>query len=118
MSAIPSSRFLIPEDILSQFLSVASSNISKEDGKHMETLAFAAGHFEDGFYKVTDIIFPRQLSTPFSVEDKGNNIFCIGTMSTMICNLNKCTSEVSKVFCPWAWFPDHRFMGTMISMKY
>ena len=75
MSAIPSSRFLIPEDILSQFLSVASSNISKEDGKHMETLAFAAGHFEDGFYKVTDIIFPRQLSTPFCVEDKGNNIF-------------------------------------------
>ena len=67
-------RLILPENVINEFMSIASTNICNEDGKHLETLAFAAGHLENDYLKITDIIFPRQLSTPFSVEDRGKKL--------------------------------------------
>ena len=67
-------RYKIPRDIIASFHSVASENYSKDDKKHIETLAFLAGFREENVVTVTDIIFPKQDGGPMQVDDKGKII--------------------------------------------
>ena len=64
-------RYKVPRDIITSFHSVASQNYSKNDKKHVETLAFLAGFKEENVFTVTDIIFPKQTAGPMHVDDHG-----------------------------------------------
>ena len=64
-------KYKVPRDIIGSFYSVASENYSKDDGKHIETLAFLAGFREENEFTVTDIVFPKQSGGPMHVDDKG-----------------------------------------------
>ena len=63
--------FLIPNELIDNFVSVSSKNVSKDDGKHLETLAFLSGSWENGNLIGSDLIFPQQNCQPNGVEDKG-----------------------------------------------
>ena len=62
---------LIPNELIDKFVSVSSENVSKDDGKHLETLAFLSGSCENGNLIGSDLIFPRQNCRPNGVEDEG-----------------------------------------------
>ena len=62
---------IIPSELIDKFVSVSSNNVSKEDGKHLETLAFLSGTWENGNLIGSDLIFPKQNCQPNSVEDQG-----------------------------------------------
>ena len=64
-------EYKVPRDIIGSFYSVASENYSKDDHKHIETLAFLAGFREENVFVVTDIVFPRQNGGPMHVDDQG-----------------------------------------------
>ena len=67
---------IIPSDLISEFVSVASTNICEEDGKLVETLAFLGGvHSQTtGNLIGTHLIFPEQDGKAFRVDDKGKTI--------------------------------------------
>ena len=62
---------LIPNELIDKFVSVSSKNVSKNDGKHLETLAFLSGNWENGNLIGSDLIFPQQNCQPNGVEDHG-----------------------------------------------
>ena len=62
---------IIPNELIDKFVSVSSQNVSKEDGKHLETLAFLSGTLQDGNLVGCDLIFPKQNCQPNGVEDQG-----------------------------------------------
>ena len=64
-------KYKVPSDIIGSFHSVASENYSKDDKKHIETLAFLAGFREENVFTVTDIVFPKQTGGPMKVDDEG-----------------------------------------------
>ena len=64
-------KYKVPRDIIGSFHSVASENYSKDDKKHIETLAFLAGFKEGNVFTVTNIVFPKQDGGPMQVDDKG-----------------------------------------------
>ena len=64
-------KYKVPSDIIGSFHSVASENYSKDDKKHIETLAFLAGFREENVFTVTDIVFPKQNGGPMHVDDQG-----------------------------------------------
>ena len=66
---------IIPNELIDKFVSVSSQNVSKEDGKHLETLAFLAGIRQNGNLIGYDLIFPRQNCRPNSVEDQGKKAY-------------------------------------------
>ena len=70
-------KYKVPSDIIGSFHSVASENYSKNDGKHIETLAFLAGFREENVFTVTDIVFPKQNGGPMHVDDQGKLILII-----------------------------------------
>ena len=63
--------YILPRDIIASFHSVASENYSKNDEKHIESLAFLAGYKEGNSVTVTDIVYPKQDGTPMRVDDLG-----------------------------------------------
>ena len=65
---------LIPQELIDKFVSVSCKNVSKEDGKHLETLAFLSGTLENGNLIGSDLIFPQQNCQPNGVEDQGKII--------------------------------------------
>ena len=72
--SVKMSEYIIPSDIIRTFVSVASRNYSDLDGKHVETLSFLAGHKHNNTFTVTDIVIPRQIGGPLSVDDQGTYI--------------------------------------------
>ena len=64
-------KYKVPSDIIGSFHSVASENYSKDDKKHIETLAFLAGFREENVFTVTDIVYPKQNGGPMHVDDQG-----------------------------------------------
>ena len=66
-----SDMLIIPNELIDKFVSVSSQNVSKEDGKHLETLAFLSGIRQNGNLIGSDLIFPRQNCRPNSVEEQG-----------------------------------------------
>ena len=64
-------KYKVPRDLIGSFHSVASENYSKDDKKHIETLAFFAGFREENVFTVTDIVFPKQIGGPMHVDDLG-----------------------------------------------
>ena len=66
--------FIIPDNIVSKFLAIASKNVSPVDKKHIETLAFLIGHEENGTFIGKDLYFPQQHGTSCQVHDDGK--FC------------------------------------------
>ena len=62
---------IIPNELIDKFVAVSSKNVSKEDGKHLETLAFLSGTWQDGNLIGSDLIFPQQNCQPNGVEDQG-----------------------------------------------
>ena len=66
----------IPSNILTEFISVSVSNVSQEDGKLVETLAFIVGERkENGVLRGTHLIFPKQDGEGHRVDDKGKTYF-------------------------------------------
>ena len=65
--------YIIGSDLIPQFINVSSNNRGK-DGRHVETLAFLVGYFENDNYIGTDLIFPSQLGQPHKVDDLGKQI--------------------------------------------
>ena len=63
--------YIIPDDLISQFMRTAAKNTSIEDGQHVETLAFLLGHSEFDNLIATDLIFPKQLGQAHRVDDEG-----------------------------------------------
>ena len=68
--------YIFPETLIKEFEAIATKNISQEDGKLIETLAFVAGFKENDNYIGTHLIFPHQTGSAGHVEDKGK-IFII-----------------------------------------
>ena len=81
-------KYHVPSDIITSFYSVASQNYSKEDHKHIETLAFLAGFREGNVFTVTDIVFPKQEGGPMHVDDKGklNQMIYLGLIFASLDN--------------------------------
>ena len=65
-------KYRIPQKVIDSFISVASRNFSREDGQHIETLAFLVGTKQDNILTVTDIVYPMQNGGPMKVEDEGS----------------------------------------------
>ena len=65
--------YIFPENLIKEFEAIAGKNISQEDGKLIETLAFVAGFKENDNYIGTHLIFPQQTGSGGHVEDKGKN---------------------------------------------
>ena len=63
--------FRVPSSLIKDFLKVSATNISSEDGKHLETLTFLLGFEENGIKYGTHLIFPRQQGQPDHVIDEG-----------------------------------------------
>ena len=61
----------LPSKLLDEFLHISGSNISSEDGKHVETLTFLLGYEENGHKIGTHLIFPKQHGLPYKVSDEG-----------------------------------------------
>ena len=66
--------FRVPSSLLKEFLKVSATNISSEDGKHLETLTFLLGFEENGIKYGTHLIFPRQQGQPDYVIDEGKHL--------------------------------------------
>jgi hypothetical protein len=64
-------KYLIPEKITSEFLKIASANLSQDDGGHIETLAFLIGFSAGDTITGTHLIFPAQNGTSSVVNDLG-----------------------------------------------
>ena len=62
--------YIIGSDLIPRFINVSSKNRDK-DGRHVETLAFLVGYFENDNYIGTDLIFPSQFGQPHKVDDLG-----------------------------------------------
>ena len=75
--------FVIPDNIISKFLAIASKSVSQNDGKHIETLAFLIGREDNGTFFGTDLYFPQQNGTSCQVHDNGKFLKLIST------NINK-----------------------------
>ena len=63
--------YIIGSNLISQFVKIASQNLSNNDGRHIETLAFLIGYSDCYNYIVTDLIFPTQHGEAHKVEDLG-----------------------------------------------
>ncbi len=63
--------YIIPEQLLREFLKVSSNNRSPQDGRHVETLAYLIGYQDNGNLIGTDLVFPKQSATSSYVEDRG-----------------------------------------------
>ena len=64
--------YFIPEDLLRKFHAVCAKNVSKVDGRHIETLAYLFGYESEGNLIATHLIFPEQDGTCSRVDNKGN----------------------------------------------
>ena len=64
---------IIPKELVRKFLEVAGKNLSSEDERHVETLAFLIGYREEGNRIATNLIFPNQKCLPGAVIDRGIN---------------------------------------------
>ena len=62
---------IIPDEVISKFLNIATKNISPIDGEHIETLAFLIGYEDNGTLIGTDLYFPQQNGTSCQVNDEG-----------------------------------------------
>ena len=67
--------YIIPEELLREFLKVSSNNRSPQDGRHVETLAYLIGYQSDGNLIGTDLVFPKQSGTSSRVDDLGEYMF-------------------------------------------
>ena len=64
--------YLIGPDLIPQFIKIARKNISDQDGRHIETIAFLLGYAQDNNLIATDLIFPNQHGQGHKVDDAGN----------------------------------------------
>ena len=65
--------YIIAKELVKKFLEVASKNLSSQDQKHVETLAYLVGYSEEDNIIATHLIFPDQKCLPGAVIDKGIN---------------------------------------------
>ena len=63
--------YIIPDNLISQFMRVAVRNTSVEDEQHLETLAFLLGYSDNDNFIATDLIFPKQHGQAHKVDDEG-----------------------------------------------
>ena len=64
-------KYFLPQRVVKTFLSHAVGNLSREDSRHIETLAFLIGRKSGNDLTVTDIIFPQQKGNSDRVDDIG-----------------------------------------------
>ena len=67
-------KYKIPSKFIDSFLSIATKNKSKLDGRHVETIGFLIGTKEGNLLTATDLIFPKQKGNSALVTDEGELI--------------------------------------------
>ena len=63
--------YMIGDHLLTQFMKVAVTNVSIQDGQYVETLAFLLGYSCNENHIATDLFFPKQNGQAHKVDDEG-----------------------------------------------